>query len=65
MSVNRECLIFGSTMSGSVDLKVTALILKRIRDSLFGSHYDLPWPENTDLIYLKFHFPTWKQFQRV
>lgn len=31
-----------------VNVKTEALILKRIRESLFWSHFEQPWPGNRD-----------------
>lgn len=45
--------------------RTTALILKRIRESLFWNHSESPKPGNTDLSFPKCHVPTQKQFYRI
>lgn len=45
--------------------KTTALILKGVRCSSFWSHFEQPWPGDTDLGYPIFCVPKWKQFQDI
>lgn len=48
-----------------VHIRTTALILKRIRESLFWNHSESPKPRNTDLTFPKCHVPTRKHFYRI